>query len=54
MKTPVPETLVQVFSCEFYEILKNTCYRTPPDNCFWIELYATDPRNYQRSRTLQQ
>ena len=26
MKTPVPETLEQVFSCEFYEILKNTCF----------------------------
>ena len=33
-KTPAPkkkETLAQVFSCEFYEISKNTFfYRTPP------------------------
>ena len=29
-KTPVPETMAQVFSCEFCEISKNTFfYRTP-------------------------
>ena len=28
------ETLAQVFSCEFYEILKNRFYKTPPSNCF--------------------
>ena len=28
------ETLPQVFSCEFYEISKNTIsYRTSPDDC---------------------
>ena len=30
------ETLKQVFSCEFWEIFKNTFfYRTPPGNRFW-------------------
>ena len=30
-------TLMQVFSCEFYEICKNTFFgRTPPDGCFWL------------------
>ena len=30
-KTPVLETLAQMFSCEFCKIYKNTfCYRTPP------------------------
>ena len=30
------ETLAQVFSCEFREILKNIfIYRTPQDDCFW-------------------
>ena len=28
------ETLVQVFSCEFCEISKNTFHRTPLGNCF--------------------
>ena len=30
-KTPLPESLAQVFSCKFYEISKDTFfYRTPP------------------------
>ena len=36
-KTPVPETMAQVFSCEFCEISKNTFfYRTPSGGCFYI------------------
>ena len=32
------ETPAQVFSSEFCEISKNAFfYRTPPDNCFWLE-----------------
>ena len=29
------ETPAQVFSCEFYEISKNTFHRTPVDACFF-------------------
>ena len=29
------ETLVQVFSCQFYEIFKNTFYENSSGGCFW-------------------
>ena len=30
------ETLAQVFSCEFYDVSKNTfSYRVPPGDCFF-------------------
>ena len=35
------ETLAQVFSCEFYEISKNTFHRTPLDDCFFIMNYQS-------------
>ena len=36
-KTPVTETVAQVFSCEFYEISESTfSYRTSLGECFWV------------------
>ena len=36
-KSPIKETLAQVFPCEFCEISKNTFFdRTLPDGCFWV------------------
>ena len=40
--TVLKKTLAQVFSCEICEIFKNTFfYRTPPGDCFWLELVDT-------------
>ena len=58
LETRLPE---QVLSCEFCESFKNTFftehlrkkkqlfYRTPPDDCFWIETLEQRPWNEQAS-----
>ena len=60
----VEETLAQVFSCEFYEICKNTLfYRTPPvaasPNCGYLyssilkALHAFQEKKHLKSRDMQ-
>ena len=46
------ETLVQVFSCEFREISKNTfSYRTPPGDCFY--LYPDGPMQQEEATEIR-
>ena len=36
----IKETLVQVFSCEFYEIFKDTFLHNTWDNCFYLFVFV--------------